>query len=277
MRSRRNRYRARVRIKKTAKGKRTPGPGPARGPHASFPFKAFSLGLVMMVSVCAIAWGVLQILTVSSVFAVTQVTVAGASTLTSDEVRALAAVERGANLFSIHLGQIRAQIEEEPSIRRATVRRILPGTVSILIDQRRPIAQVKAGRYYLVDAEGVVVPPILKFADPTLPVITNSSFNRRRAKVGEPYTSDKMDASLALLRALGKVSLPFKGRVRSIDARILKELSFEVEPGIEIHIGRSGFSKKLALLDEIYDGIQDEINDVKYIDLRFDDVVIGHR
>jgi cell division protein FtsQ len=64
----------------------------------------------------------------------------------------------GKNIFFIHLGNRRKQLEQIPWIERATVMRLLPDQIRISIVERAPIAFVRLGsQIELVDGNGVLL------------------------------------------------------------------------------------------------------------------------
>ena len=64
----------------------------------------------------------------------------------------------GKNIFFIHLGERRKQLEQIPWVQRATVMRLLPDQIRVNIIERTPIAFVRQGQQIgLVDADGVLL------------------------------------------------------------------------------------------------------------------------
>ena len=65
------------------------------------------------------------------------------------------------SLLNMDLGKIRAEILKEPTVKDATVRRILPNTLEIDIKERSAIAIVGAGKAEaLIDEDGILFPYI---------------------------------------------------------------------------------------------------------------------
>ena len=62
-----------------------------------------------------------------------------------------------------------------------------------------------------------------------------------------------------------------------IDIGDSKNLSFFVDQDIEIRIGNSHLIERLKILDQTLKTIELDRSKIRYIDLRFDDVVIGPR
>jgi len=69
-------------------------------------------------------------------------------------------VEKGANVYEVDLGQVRERLENHAIVREAVVRRQLPDTLSLMVNERVPIARmgrVEGRMNWLVDAEGVLI------------------------------------------------------------------------------------------------------------------------
>jgi cell division protein FtsQ len=95
--------------------------------------------------------------------AVQRIVVTGSTTLTSEQVAAMAGIRVGENIFRTNLFRIRQAIRSAPAIREANVARLLPATLAIQVVEREArLILLQGARYYEVDAEGVVfreVPP----------------------------------------------------------------------------------------------------------------------
>lgn len=92
----------------------------------------------------------------SSVFAVKQVSVAGAGLLTVDEVKAAAQVPLGQPLLTQDLGGVRQRIEDLPAVRSAEVERQFPDVVAVTIEERAvAFLRERDGEFDWIDPEGV--------------------------------------------------------------------------------------------------------------------------
>ncbi|MEV8436600.1 FtsQ-type POTRA domain-containing protein [Actinosynnema sp. NPDC051121] len=97
---------------------------------------------------------------------VREVEVRGTVDLTVDEVRAAAAIESGTPLVRLDVDAVAARVRELPRVAGVEVARVLPGTVRLTVDEREPVAVIKAAEgAHLVDVTGkdyatVVQPPI---------------------------------------------------------------------------------------------------------------------
>jgi cell division protein FtsQ len=90
----------------------------------------------------------------SSLFGLSDVEVSGARNVTSDRVRAVAALPLGANVLTLDLDAARRRVESIEEIRSAEVRRSGALGVRITVVERTPAVVVRAGggpRYFDVD------------------------------------------------------------------------------------------------------------------------------
>lgn len=180
---------------------------------------------------------------------------------------------KGRNIFSIDLNSIASRIESEhPAIERVYVKRLLPDTLEIDAVPRIPVATIKSYDYFPVDRTGMVLSPKLKTEG--LPAITGLSF-WLKVRAGERVESREVEAAFLLLDALSEARFPEGYRVKTINAANHKNLSFYFENGIEAKIGGEDFPERLKMLNTTLARRDLDKRNIKYIDLRFRDVVIG--
>ncbi len=118
-----------------------------------------------------VRWGLIA-LSGEAGFRVDEILVVGREKTSRKELLEAVRLERGAPILAFDLGEARKRIESLSWVKTATVERMLPDTVFLRVEERRPMAlwQVN-GRFSLIGWDGVVIlkKGIEKFAD--LPVI----------------------------------------------------------------------------------------------------------
>ncbi|MBW4720108.1 cell division protein FtsQ/DivIB [Saccharothrix obliqua] len=103
--------------------------------------------LVVTVVVCAVWF--------TPLFGVREVEVRGVVELSAERVREVAAVEEGTPLVRLDVDAVAARVRELSRVASVHVERELPGTVVLVVDERDPVAVVKAADgAHLVDATG---------------------------------------------------------------------------------------------------------------------------
>lgn len=113
--------------------------------------------LVVLAVIAAVVGGLAlghRFLTTSRRFAVADIEVRGSTVLTADELRALLPIRRGDNVFRAATGEAEDTLRALPWVASARVRRELPHTIVVELEERRAAALVAADELYLVDAAG---------------------------------------------------------------------------------------------------------------------------
>jgi len=150
------------------------------------------------------AWLAFRYVTTSPRFAVEQIVTTGGKRRSSDDLAALAGIERGKNVFAVDLAAARARLLADPWVSEAAVVRQLPRTMKIRVVEREAVGLVaaidasstfrSASETFLVTSEGEVIKR-LDAGDPTdLPVVTGMPLQQ--------LTGDREGSSAIIQRAL---------------------------------------------------------------------------
>lgn len=173
----------------------------------------------------------------------------------------------GRNIFKVNLPNLQEEISRKhPELLSTSVRREFPNKVKIFVVPRLPVAQVQDGGTYLVDQDGIILPYVSSPSSFTtaLPLVVGVG-ERKGLQEALHFTS-----SLHQLPELARY-------VRIIDVSDENNLSFRTPEGLEVRVGSGDFKEKLKLFDRTRVTLGDRMKEIKYLDLRFDEVVIGSR
>jgi len=147
--------------------------------------------------------------------------------MTKEELVALTGLGEGRNIFSIDIEQAGQRLSSIPEVRSATVERVLPDTIEVGIEGRRPVFLLASpgegvsgesflpGKTFLCDRDGVMMRPSqLRDSYMHLPVL--SGVDLSEAQPGRKLDSPSLSAALRLQQALAE--LPEETfRIRSVD------------------------------------------------------------
>ena len=200
----------------------------------------------------------------------------GAPFYESDNLRSSELMSRykGKNIFTADIKKIAAAVwERYPELRGVTVDRLMPNILEIRVKPRLPVAMVKFEDYYPVDSEGVLLPKETK-VHKSLPVISGMPF-WAKPKIGQPVKSTYTKSVLILLKNIKSVPIINKFGVQRIEIANIQSLVFYLDNGLEIRIGQGDFTEKLKKLEMILKDPNVDKRNLKYIDLRFKDAVLG--
>ena len=203
----------------------------------------------------------------SPLLGIDRVRLRGARHTTALEVVEAAGLKRSDNLLLVSTGDIEAAAESLPWVKRAEVRRVLPGTLRIRIVERKPAMALTAdvdGRNtrWLLDAGGRVLAK--GRSDKRLPVIAGMAVDGLEA--GEIVPAAEARAALAAY-----VSMPHKLRekVVAVFAPTVERLTFTLRDRTLVRYGAAeDLDAKNAVLASVLEKLRSQGRAVAYIDVR---------
>lgn len=202
-----------------------------------------------------------------------KVEVVNAKRLTREEVLELAGAKPGEGMLSLNLKVIGEQVAKNPWVEEVKVRRYYPGTLSVKLTEREPLAVVNMTYLYYLDKRGEVFKPLTQGDSLDYPVITGLS--------EEELGKDPNGSREALKGAVELIALLQGGGVFGLgdisEIHLDKGYGytlFTANGGVPVKLGSSGFAEKLARLGRIYRDLQGELASLEYIDLNYSDKII---
>jgi len=179
---------------------------------------------------------------------------------------------KGQNIFKIPLKVIAQYVRTSyADVKEIAVRIALPDRIVMEVKLRRPIAIVRNIRYYPIDEEGVVLPPVA-LIDMTkdLPIIDGVDL-----KYGRKGNPRNLKFAMELIKNIKQSRFMSNYGLVSINAADPRSMSFYLSNGLEVKIGSENFSQRLEALSKTLKDPRLVIDKIKYIDVRFEDVAIG--
>lgn len=184
----------------------------------------------------------------------------------------------GANIFLVDLKSFKDNLElKHPELRDIIVRRELPNRLIVQARRRKPVAQLYGDRLYLIDKDGVFLTDA-KNSGEDIPLITGIRASPKRASAMQ---KEKINKALFIIYALS-VNRKLSGyKIKTIDISDSRNISFFLNAHdadkVEIKIGEGEFNKRLDVLATVLEQLGRDIDRVRYIDLRFEDPIVGPR
>lgn len=181
----------------------------------------------------------------------------------------------GQNIFEFNISSAsKEMLNSHPELKDMWIVRDFPNRLTIKVKPRVPIAQVGETSFFLTDEEGVVLTEVRDSIMEGLPIVAGVGWRLFR-KVGQKEDSLRMKKALTLLKVINESDFINDHILTKIDVSDYRNISFIIEDGIEIKIGHSNFKERLNTLDNTLASMAMEKDEIRYIDLRFDDVVLG--
>lgn len=174
--------------------------------------------------------------------------------VTEQEVRTLLARYTESGFLGVDVQDLRDELELNPWVAHATVRRVWPDVLVINIREQQPIA--RWGQAALLNTAGEVFTPPLRGSETALPALSGPDDSQ--ALVLAQYETFRQTLS-TLGMAPASVDLSQRG-----------SWTIEVENGPVLRLGRDDVMARLDRLVTVYrSGLQDHLADARTIDLRY--------
>ena len=109
--------------------------------------------------------GLRDVLYADPALTVRQVTIVPSGSLTAQEKKIFESKARGKSIFRIDLRRIAEQLEREPEILKVRVQKIMPDSLTIDVEKRRPFAFVQSrqdGNFAIVSQDGIVLDTVFQ-------------------------------------------------------------------------------------------------------------------
>ncbi|MGI5415514.1 cell division protein FtsQ/DivIB [Actinomadura luteofluorescens] len=199
-------------------------------------WKVVFVTLLVVGALGAVSWVLLG----SRLLVVRHVEVTGTRLASSDQVSAAAGIDLGTPLVRLRTGAVRDRVERLREVESAAIERRWPGTVRIVVRERRPVAVFRnAGGYHLLDRHGVTVAD--EESRPAgLPVLT----------VASPGPSDR--ATLAALTVLSALPERLSGKLTEVEASGPEAVTLYMAGGQTVMWGAAERAdEKIRLLDAV--------------------------
>jgi len=204
----------------------------------------------VLIIVCASAALLLLLLPALPVFTVRSVTVTGITALSRDDIIKTAGLDKNPSFFFVSASRIEKKLQNNPYVASAYVVKVLPGAVSIHIDERKAYGYVQdTGNYIYIDKDGRVLEVSDGYTE-RLPVIVGLKY-KSYAK-GEILEVERPSAfnTVVLLANLFK-AYGLEHEVIKVDVRNESDIRLYVSD-IEVKMGSvSEANDKIRYLKEI--------------------------
>jgi len=198
----------------------------------------------------------------------------------------------GKNIFSVDLKQEAGYILESFSdYSNIKVVRVLPDRLFIDFIKRKPVAFVKLYRYFALDKEGVLFYGPQDPQELELPVISGLETKIFGPKPGKKYNIKEIELALNIIREVKRNGAFKKYKITKIDIANPANTSIFISltpkapdysrggavaafENLEVKIGQDNIKEKIIILAGLIGQEKSDLNNIKYIDLRFKEPVI---
>lgn len=200
---------------------------------------------------------------------VTRITVSGNTRMSRGEVISLLDDLRGRNMVLVNLEDWRRKLLASPWVADAAIRRVLPGTVEVLISERLPMGVGRLGdALYLIDERGGIIDEFgPNYSELDLPVIDGLAAAPRE---GGPLVDEARAALATRLLTSLQARPDLARRVSQIDVSDLRDAVVILKGDTAlVRVGDDQFAERLQSYVDLAPALRQRVPDIDYVDLRF--------
>lgn len=208
----------------------------------------------------------------SDALTVTRISVSGNVRMSRGEIASLMDDAVGADMMTLDLDAWRLRLLEAPWVADAAIRRVLPGTLDVAIEERRPMG---VGRLddalYLIDDTGTIIDEFgPNYAEFDLPVIDGLVAPRGGDTLVETGRAALAGRLLVELQRRPDLAQ----RISQIDVSDGRDAVLILkEDATHVRLGESRFLERLQSYLDLAPTLHERVPDIEYVDLRFDERV----
>lgn len=231
--------------------------------------RRFILVLLAM-AICAGATYV----TLSPVFSIKEITIAGNNRISDEEVSRLLPFSPGDHILFLKKKMTKRLLSSDDRVVRCEIHRRYPDKVDIIIEEMSPVMLLSAGKVWGLNEKGTILPIETPFEIPNLPFLSLvgceiSPVAYRRIE------GDAIRKGLDFWTETQRTSPQFLDRISEIivDDKLEVRLVLSGD-GIIVDVGSGDFERRLLRLKTLLSEIERIGNNADYIDLRYGDQAI---
>jgi len=182
---------------------------------------------------------------------------------------------KGRNIFKVDLVKLQDRIQAQyPQIAQLQVMRELPDRIKVLAKKREAVLQIaRGGKFLLVDADGVAMYYVATAVQ--VPSVQGAIGSQTRVVLGLPIPTKNMNLAVALLDGFKTRPHTSRLKVASVDVSNLSKIEISLGETLKVVIDQDNYTSKLDTLDMLVAQRKIDFTKVKYIDLRFNEPVLG--
>lgn len=196
-----------------------------------------------------------------------------------------AGLRPGLDQTAVNLQDVERHIRRfHPDYQEVRVRRNLPNRIEIFLRRRAAAVRVQLDKLYWIDTTGVIL-AVSNEMDARSPVITGLAKPKTAVAVGSQIKSELLTLAVRIALTIDSRNLLKSHLLTQIDVSDVKNMILRIDQDIEVRLGSAEkrmvhkLREKLERLAAYIETKPEEIDPekIRYIDLRFDDIVIGPR
>lgn len=213
----------------------------------------------------------------SDLFTLNKVALEDGRPLVPDVAYRFAGLRIGGPILPVDLVRSEKVIRSRhPEYRWVVVKRVLPNEIRIVLREKSPLAQIHYESYYLIDHSGMVISEASAEPFKKLAVIRGIDVGRKLQR-GMRLDRHSMNQVIQLLRDIQRFNVLRGHQLTAVDMGDRRNLLLWIDEKIEVRISSRNVVAQLKKFSDWLASVELDPEKIRYIDLRFEDIVVGPR
>ncbi len=186
---------------------------------------------------------------------------------------------KGTSIFEVDIKEVQKRLQRKyPQASDLRVLRKFPNHILIKAKKRLPSAQIKfKNTIFTIDETGLIVSTSSKMIK-KLPLITGIRTVLDHKRLGDQLLERDIHSALDVIEIFQKnVSLSSQYEILSIDVNNLSKITMMLSNNLNVIIDLDKISYKMKTLSVVLTQGQLKLEEIKYLDLRFKEPIIGKK
>jgi cell division septal protein FtsQ len=182
---------------------------------------------------------------------------------------------KGRNIFRIDLTEEAKSISRSyPAYKKIRLIKGLPNRIFVDFVRRQPLGLIKLYRYFCVDQDRMLFDLPGEVGQMDLPIILGLETKIFGPKPGKEYNLKELELALNILKEARRNKRLRNHKITAINVANPAGAALVIDAGLEIRIGQGEIGNKIELLGNLLAQVKNDLPNIKYIDLRFNEPVI---
>lgn len=185
---------------------------------------------------------------------------------------------KGKNIFLIDLKAFEKKLNSKyPQVSHLKLVKRFPDQITIAAQKRLPVAQVGIDdEFCILDSNGVALETSKK-VDKAITMIEGTKFKKIAPVLGLPLNSERVNFALNIVNTFRSQKELLSYSIDNINVSDLSKIVITLNNNLEVIIDKDKVSKNIRILAVILSQRQIDFKEVKYLDLRFKEPIIGKK
>jgi len=184
----------------------------------------------------------------------------------------------GKNIFTVDLKAVQRKLNfKYPQTSQLKVIKRFPNQISVLAKQRVPFVQLQIQNQIVVLDKEAVILSLKEKRNKDIPNIIGAKINNPKLVLGAPLRGSDIWLTLKIVKLFKANSGLASYSIKDINIESLSKIYFTLSNKLDIVIDKDKIAQKIRVLSVVLAQDRLDLGDVKYIDLRFREPIIGKK